>query len=83
MFNMEKAGAKEEQASRPLFDLEKDMQDLGCAQEMKNSVQDKIQSLTASLREGADKRSFEQQQTLLAGYLALQKVLGRINRKMV
>ncbi|CRI74899.1 Uncharacterised protein [Chlamydia trachomatis] len=42
-----------------------------------------MQTLTSSLREGAFKESFEKQQTLLAGYVALQKVLGRINRKMV
>lgn len=82
MFNMENS-AKEEKSSRPLFDLERDMQDLNHAQEIKSEVQDKVHKLTMFLREGADKKSFEQQQTLLAGYLALQKVLGRINRKMV
>ncbi|AAP04783.1 DUF5398 family protein [Chlamydia caviae] len=83
MFNMENTAAKEDKSSRQLFDLEKDMQDLSKAQEIKANVQDKVQKLNASLREGSDKVFFEKQQTLLAGYLALQKVLGRINRKMV
>ncbi|WP_201456523.1 DUF5398 family protein [Chlamydia sp. 17-3921] len=83
MFNMENFSAKEEKPSQVLFDLEKDMQDLSKAQEIKASVQDKVQRLNSSLREGSDKESFEKQQALLAGYLALQKVLGRINRKMM
>ncbi|KZN27503.1 DUF5398 family protein [Chlamydia pecorum] len=83
MFNMENSAAKEEKQSPTLFDLEKDMQDLSKAQEIKASVQDKVQKLNAALREGAHKESFEKQQALLAGYLALQKVLGRMNRKMM
>ncbi|MEF9496778.1 MULTISPECIES: DUF5398 family protein [Chlamydia] len=83
MFNMENTAAKEDKSSHQLFDLEKDMQDLSKAQEIKANVQDKVQKLNASLREGSDKAFFEKQQALLAGYLALQKVLGRMNRKMV
>ncbi|EPP34716.1 hypothetical protein CP10139811_0777 [Chlamydia ibidis] len=83
MFNMKKTTAKEEKSSRPLFDLEKDMQDLSQAQKITADVQDKVHKLNVSLREGSDKESFEKQQALLAGYIALQKVLGRINRKMV
>ncbi|SFV98938.1 DUF5398 family protein [Chlamydia abortus] len=81
MFNMENTAAKEDRSSHQLFDLEKDMQDLSKAQEIKANVQDKVQKLHVSLREGSDKASFEKQQIVLAGYLALQKVLGRINRK--
>lgn len=83
MFNMENTVAKEDKSSRQLFDLEKDMQDLRAFQEMNANVQEKLHKLNTSLREGSDKESFEKQQALLAGYLALQKVLGRINRKMV
>lgn len=84
MFNMKSTNAKEEEATgRALFDLEKDMQDLQKAQEMQLDVQNKVQRITAVLREGLDKESFEQQQTLLAGYIALQKVLARMNRKMI
>ena len=83
MFNMEKSAAKEEKAVRQLIDLEQDMHDLTKAHEINANVQNKVQMLTSSLREGASKESFEKQQTLLAGYVALQKVLGRINRKMV
>lgn len=81
---MENSAAKEKQAARQqLFDLEQDMHDLTKAYEINTNVQSKVQKLTASLREGTSKESFEKQQTLLAGYVALQKVLGRINRKMV
>ena len=83
MFNMEKSAAKEEKAVRQLFDLEQDMHDLTKAHEINANVQNKVQMLTSSLREGASKESLEKQQSLLAGYVALQKVLGRINRKMV
>lgn len=83
MFNMKNMTTKEEGATgRALFDLEKDMQDLQKAQAMQLGVQDKVQHITAILREGLDKESFEKHQTLLAGYVALQKVLARINRKM-
>lgn len=83
MFNMKSAATQEEKTGRALFDLEKDMQDLYKAQEIQSGVQEKAQKITATLREGLDKESFEKHQTLLAGYLALQKVLGRINRKMM
>ncbi|SPN73829.1 hypothetical protein C10C_0681 [Chlamydia serpentis] len=82
MFNMENTTAKEKNA-QPLLDLEQDMQDQNKAQELKNKVQNKVHKLNALLREGSDKESFGQQQALLAGYVALQKVLGRINRKMI
>lgn len=81
---MENSAAKEKTAARQqLFDLEQDMHDLTKAHEINTNVQSKVQKVTASLREGASKESFEKQHTLLAGYVALQKVLGRINRKMV
>ncbi|ANH78516.1 DUF5398 family protein [Candidatus Chlamydia sanziniae] len=83
MFNMENTTAKEEKDSQSLLDLEKNMHDLSKAQEIKMNVQEKVQKLNSALREGSDKDAFEQQQALLAGYLALQKVLGRINRKMI
>lgn len=83
MFNMKSTAAKEEKSARVLFDLENEMQDLQKAQGIQLGAQEKIQKITASLREGLTKEAFEQQQTLLAGYVALQKVLGRINRKMM
>lgn len=82
MFNMENTAAKEDN-SRQLFDLEKDMQDMSHSHVITTNVQDKVQKLNSSLREGSTKETFEKHQTLLAGYLALQKVLGRINRKMI
>lgn len=36
MFNMENTAAKEDKSSHQLFDLEKDMQDLSKAQEIKS-----------------------------------------------
>ncbi|WP_213318819.1 DUF5398 family protein [Chlamydiifrater volucris] len=82
MFNMEstKKSARDKQES---FDLEVTMSDSTEAQKVNNSIGEKVRVLNAMLREGADKDSFEKKQTLLAGYLALQKVLGRINRKIV
>lgn len=44
MFNMENTAAKEDRSSHQLFDLEKDMQDLSKAQEIKANVQDKVQN---------------------------------------
>lgn len=82
MYNMENS-AQDNKKSGAVFDLELEMTNPNKAQEMKMAVQEKVQQLQNSLREGSDKEQFEKQQTLLAGYLALQKVLGRINRKMM
>ena len=45
-------------------------------------VEERILQLKSMLRQGDDKKAFEQAQTLLHGYLAVQKVIQRVNRKL-
>ncbi|MEG0036893.1 MAG: DUF5398 family protein [Victivallaceae bacterium] len=65
------------------FDLETDMKDPAKAQVILRAVDEKVRMLSAILREGQAKEDFEKMQVLLNGYLALQKVLTRINRRFV
>lgn len=64
------------------FDLEEDLKDPGKLRAIREKVEERIQQLKNMLRQGGDQKSFDQFQTLLHGYLAIQKVIQRVNRKM-
>lgn len=64
------------------FDLEEDMKDPGKLRAMKERVEERVNQLKTMLRQGEDKKVFDDAQTLLHGYLAIQKVMQRVNRKM-
>lgn len=81
MFNMESTFENKKSSSD--FDLESEMRDPVKSQVIKRSVDEKIRILNASLREGQEKECFEKKQVLLNGYLALQRVLSRINQRFV
>lgn len=81
MFGME-SGKKKKKVADYTFDLEQDLKDPGKLRALKEGVEEKINQLKGMLRHGEDKQSFDQIQTLLHGYLAVQKVIQRVNRKM-
>jgi len=64
------------------FDLEEDLKDPGKLRAVKEKVEERITQLKAILRQGEDKKAFDEAQTLLHAYLAVQKVIQRVNRKM-
>lgn len=79
MFGMNKS--KGPQSSREQFDLEKELSDPARLRATKEQLETRIQQLKTVMRQGGDQQSFDQAQTVLNGYLAAQKVVGRINRK--
>ncbi len=81
MFGMEK-DKKRNKAADYSFDLEEDLKDPGKLRAAKEQIEERIVQLKTMLRQGEDKQSFDQTQTLLHGYLALQKVIQRVNRKI-
>ena len=81
MFGME-SGKKKKKVADYSFDLEEDLKDPGKLRATKEQVEEKINQLKGMLRQGEDKKSFDQIQTLLHGFLAIQKVIQRVNRKM-
>ncbi len=64
------------------FDLEKELKDAGAMRKQKEEINQRTQELKTMLRQGEDQKSFDETQTLLHGYLAAQKVIGRIGRKL-
>lgn len=80
-------GMKKESSGEPVdafkFDLEVDLEDPGALRAKKEEVEMRVLQLKKLLREGGDKETFENAQTLLHAYLAVQKVLERINRKSI
>jgi len=64
------------------YDMEVDLKDPTKLRAMKEKVETRIHQLKELLRDGGDKQLFDQSQTLLHGYLAMQKVMQRCNRKM-
>lgn len=83
MFGMK--GGKEKDQNKVgdyQFELEKDLKDPGKLKAMKEQIEERVNQLKGILRQGEDKKVFDQTQTLLHGYLAVQKVIQRVNRKM-
>lgn len=81
MFGME-SDKKKKKVADFSFDLEEDLKDLGKLRAIRKQIEERVMKLKTMLRQGEDKKSFDQTQTLLHGYLALQKVIQRVNRKM-
>jgi hypothetical protein len=81
MFGMD-SGKKRKKKAEVSFDLEQDLKDPGKLRATKEQVDERINQLKGMLRQGEDKSSFDQIQTLLHGYLAVQRVIQRVNRKM-
>lgn len=81
MFGMESDKKKKKTADFS-FDLEEDLKDPAKLRATKEQIETRISELKSLLRQGKDKKNFDQTQTLLHGYLALQKVIQRVNRKM-
>lgn len=81
MFGME-SDKKKKKVTDYSFDLEQDLKDPGKLRAMKEQVEERITQLKSMLRGGEDKKVFDEAQTLLHGYLAVQKVIQRVNRKM-
>ncbi len=66
------------------FDLEKELKnDFSKVRAKKEYLETRVQELKKLMRQGVDKEDFEQAQLLLNGYLAAQKVVNRITRKLV
>lgn len=82
MFGME-SGSKKAPVETFEFDLEADLKDPGKLKATKEQVEERIQQLKTELRKGEDKEAFDKAQTLLHGYLAIQKVLGRVGNKKI
>ena len=65
------------------FDFEVDLENPATLRAKNEEVEARILQLKKLLREGGDKKSFEDAQALLHAYLAVQKVMGRINQKSI
>lgn len=82
MFNLENASNSSSKESKQLFDLEVEMQNIQSANALKNQVKENIAILQGILRSGQEKELFEKFQVLTDGFLAVEKVLNRINQKI-
>lgn len=78
MFGMEKK--KKKKLPDWPFDLELEVKDPSALRKRKEEIASRVAELKAMLRQGEDKKSFDQAQTLLHGYLAMQKVVERAAR---
>jgi hypothetical protein len=77
MFGLEKKGKALFE-----FDLEKDLKSNPAkVKEMLQTIENKIQEIKNTLRQGAESENFDKLGILLHGYAALQKVLTRIANK--
>jgi hypothetical protein len=81
MFGMEKKGKKKGNVQEWEFDLEKQVANPGEKKKIKETMDQRILQLKTILRQGEDKKTFDDAQTLLHGYLAVQKVIQRIGSK--
>lgn len=82
MFGMEKKfGKKKGKVEEWEFDLEQDLQNPTELKKIKTTTEERILQLKNLLRQGGDKQTFDNAQTLLHGYLAVQKIIQRTTRK--
>jgi len=65
-----------------LFDIEIDFKEPTKRKALKEQIDTRVQQLKTLLRQGEDKTLFDKTQTLLHGYLAMQKVLERSQQKL-
>ena len=63
-----------------IFDLEQEVQDTAYHKQLIKIVEDRAQQIKGILRAGADKETYGSLGTLLHGYVALLKVIGRIRK---
>ena len=63
------------------FDLEAQLKDPAELRAMKEKIEARMALLKGLLRKGDDKQTFDQAQTLLHAYMAMDKVFDRVNRK--
>jgi hypothetical protein len=78
MFGLDK------QSGTALYDLEKELTGKEAAQkaaDYKKLISGRIEELKGLLRKLDDKTEFAQAETLLHGYVSLQKVLDKIKKK--
>jgi hypothetical protein len=80
MFGIKK-GSSQDSKDNYLFDLELELKEPGQMRAKKEQIETRIAQLKALLRVGGEKQIFDQAQTLLHAYLAIQKVFERVNRK--
>lgn len=80
MFDASKEKKKTKKTGEWNFDLENDLKEPANIKKMKTDIDQRIGDLKTLLRSGGDKKTFDEAQTLLHGYLAVQKVLQRIGR---
>lgn len=78
MFDMAK---KKKDNANWEFDLEKELSDPAKKRKYKEQVDQSVNEIKNLLRQGIDKKTFDDAQTLLHGYLAIQKVLQRVGKK--
>lgn len=81
MFSPEKKKKSKSKAQEWEFDIEKELGNPVELRKRKEGVQLRVQELKSLLRQGEDKKLFEETQTVLNGLLAAQKVIGRLERK--
>ncbi len=82
MFGMDRKGKKKKGAVEDWeFDLEKQLANPAEVRKIKDQAEQRIQQLKNVLRQGENKQTFDNAQTLLHGYLAVQKIIQRVERK--
>lgn len=82
MFDLSKQ-KKEKKKTIPeyQFDIESDYKDPTKRKACNEKIATQVQALKGLLRQGDNKELFDKTQTLLHGYLALQKILERSQAK--
>jgi len=79
MFGLE--GDKKKSGKEFVFDLESEIKDVNKYKELVDTVEKRTRRIKNMLRKGIKKEEYGQLGILLAGYVALLKVVGRIGTK--
>lgn len=81
MFGMEGQSKKKNEANdKEYFDIEQDLKDPDYIKNLFESIENKLNIIKKSLREGDSKENFQKLGTLLQGYTGLTRVLLRAQK---
>ncbi|MEX1012467.1 MAG: DUF5398 family protein [Waddliaceae bacterium] len=78
MFGLEN---KDNSNAEFIFDLEKELSDRNKHEDLRKHIQDQVLKIKDILRKGDNKESYDKFGQLLYGYIAILKVMSRINPK--
>jgi len=77
MYGMEDYSKQKSKPNQPTYELERELKDSKTRKEIVDKCEQRVNTLKAEIRSGAQKEMYDQLGLLLQGYMALKKVINK------